>query len=121
MAFLPPISHWTFFFWAAPMLYRRWPMSLLPVKLTASTWGCWTRASPTLPPEPNSTFQTPAGMPASMKMSVMSLAVHGVGDAGFRTTELPQISAAAAFHTGIATGKFHGVTSATTPRGTRRG
>ncbi len=48
-------------------------------------------------------------MPASTKISRnASWADHGVADAGLRTTVLPQMSAAAAFQTGIATGKFHG-------------
>ena len=72
-------------------------------------------ASPTLPPEPNRTFHTPAGMPASWKMSVMSLAVHGVADAGFKTTVLPQMAPQRLPRDG-GTGKFHGVTSATAER-----
>ncbi len=39
--------------------------------------------------------------------------------AGLSTTVLPNASAGAAFHSGIATGKFHGVMSATTPSGRR--
>ena len=41
----------------------------------------------------------------------------GVIVAGLKTTALPVTSAGAIFHTGIATGKFHGVTTATTPKG----
>ena len=40
-------------------------------------------------------------------------------DAGFSTTVLPYASAGAAFHSGIANGKFHGVISPATPRGRR--
>ena len=39
--------------------------------------------------------------------------------AGFSTTVLPNASAGAAFQSGIASGKFHGVISATTPSGSR--
>ena len=39
---------------------------------------------------------------------------------GFRTTALPKASAGAAFHSGMATGKFQGVMSPATPRGRRR-
>ena len=43
----------------------------------------------------------------------------GVSSAGFSTTVLPQTSAGASFHDGIAIGKFHGVIAPTTPTGTR--
>ena len=39
--------------------------------------------------------------------------------AGLSTTVLPNASAGAAFQSGIASGKFHGVMSATTPSGSR--
>ena len=38
---------------------------------------------------------------------------------GFITTALPTASAGAAFHTGIAIGKFHGVINPATPYGSR--
>ena len=49
----------------------------------------------------------------------MRHALSGAADAGFSTTVLPQISAGASFHAGIALGKFHGVISPTTPIGLR--
>ncbi len=49
----------------------------------------------------------------------MRQALSGAAEAGFTTTVLPQISAGAIFHAGIALGKFHGVTSPTTPIGLR--
>ncbi len=55
-------------------------------------------------------FRTPLGMPASRKISTMQTAVAGVSDAGLKTTVLPATSAGAIFQTGMATGKFHGVT-----------
>ena len=42
-----------------------------------------------------------------------------MSSAGFSTTVLPQTSAGASFHDGIAIGKFHGVIAPTTPTGTR--
>ena len=39
--------------------------------------------------------------------------------AGLSTTALPACSAGASFQVGIAIGKFHGVISSATPRGTR--
>ncbi len=47
----------------------------------------------------------------------MRTAVAGVSDAGLNTTAFPATSAGAIFQTGMATGKFQGVTQATTPRG----
>src|SRR5678815_458934 len=62
-------------------------------------------------------FRTPGGMPAASKISVMRTAVAGVIEAGLKTTVFPATKAGAIFQTGIATGKFQGVTQATTPSG----
>ncbi len=56
-------------------------------------------------------------MPHSSKISTISAAVNGVRLAGLNTTVLPETSAGAIFHTGMATGKFHGVMIATGPTG----
>ena len=45
--------------------------------------------------------------------------MSGVSSAGFSTTVLPAASAGASFHEAIASGKFHGVISPTTPSGSR--
>ena len=45
----------------------------------------------------------------------MSTSVHGdagTSSAGLKTTQLPNASAGAIFHAGIASGKFHGVIAA---------
>ena len=76
-------------------------------------------AFPNSPPDPATKFTTPLGMPASCSASTMRHALSGAADAGFSTTVLPQISAGASFHAGIALGKFHGVISPTTPIGLR--
>ena len=52
-------------------------------------------------------------------MSAKRSAVSGVSSAGLRTTVLPAASAGASFHDAIASGKFHGVMSPTTPSGSR--
>jgi len=62
-------------------------------------------------------FKTPGGKPASEKISTIREAVPGVNVAGLKTTVFPATRAGAIFHTGIATGKFQGVTQATTPCG----
>ncbi len=64
-------------------------------------------------------LSTPLGTPARSKMDTTALAVSGVRVAGLKTTVLPAMSAGAIFQTGMATGKFQGVTQATTPRGWR--
>src|SRR6185503_10427065 len=74
-------------------------------------------SSPASDPEPRIKFNTPGGMPASSKSSTMRVAVPGVSVAGLKTTVFPATKAGAIFQTGIATGKFQGVTQATTPNG----
>src|SRR6267143_2007404 len=74
-------------------------------------------SSPASEPDPNTKFKTPGGIPASANNSTMRTAVAGVRVAGLKTTVLPATSAGAIFQIGMATGKFHGVTQATTPNG----
>ncbi len=49
-----------------------------------------------------------------------STAVSGVSPAGFNTMVLPAARAGATFHDAIASGKFQGTMSATTPSGSRK-
>src|SRR6266852_9771928 len=93
------------------------PTPFDPVHETALTAGCPTISSPAAEPEPRTKFNTPGGMPACSNISTMRTAVPGVKVAGLKTTVLPATNAGAIFQTGIATGKFHGVTHATTPSG----
>src|ERR1700733_14573243 len=95
------------------------PISFEPVNEIAATSLCVTSVSPTVEPGPKTTLRTPLGSPAVAKISAMILAVQGVIDAGLSTTVLPVTSAGPSFQIGIATGKFHGVTSATTPSASR--
>src|SRR6185295_16833412 len=112
-----PISHWTF----APRLeacsYSRMPTPFDPVNEIAFTAGWLMISSPASEPDPRTRFKTPGGIPAASKISVIRTAVAGVIDAGLKTTVLPATKAGAIFQIGIATGKFHGVTQATTPSG----
>src|SRR5688500_19655023 len=93
------------------------PTSFEPVKEIALTAGWLTISSPASEPEPRTRFKTPGGIPAASKISVIRTAVAGVIDAGLKTTVLPATKAGAIFEIGIATGKLHGVTDATTPSG----
>src|SRR6187551_989242 len=80
-----------------------------PVKLTARTSGASMSAGPIACPVPMSTLKTPAGTPAVEAHSARKSADRADDSAGFKTTVLPNANAGAAFHSGIAIGKFHGV------------
>jgi len=62
-------------------------------------------------------LSTPSGRPASVRMRTRAAAFREALPAGFMTMVLPEIRAGAIFHEGIASGKFHGVMRATTPKG----
>ena len=81
--------------------------------------GDATIVSPTSRPLPTTTLSTPGGSPASARISTKSAVHAGVSVAGLSTTVLPATSAGAAFHTGIAHGKFQGAISPTGPSGWR--
>src|SRR6185503_1658078 len=93
------------------------PTPFDPVNEIALTAGWLIISSPTSEPDPITRFKTPGGIPAASKISVIRTAVAGVIEAGLKTTVLPATSAGAIFQIGIATGKFQGVTHATTPIG----
>src|SRR3954465_4906440 len=86
-----------------------------PVKLTARTAGAASSDDPIASPAPISTLNTPFGTPADAAHSANSSAARDAASAGFRTTVLPNANAGAAFHIGIAIGKFQGVINTTTP------
>ena len=54
-------------------------------------------------------LKTPAGTPAFARISASVQAQPGVHCAALKTTVLPNASAGAIFHAGMAMGKFHGV------------
>ena len=60
---------------------------------------------------------TSPGTPAAQHASATISAHRGVSGEGLKTTALPAASAAQTPPVGIATGKFHGGTTATTPSG----
>jgi hypothetical protein len=96
---------------------RTWdPAATDPVNETASARS--TSAAPAAPP-PVTSVNTPSGS-ASAKSSASRSATAGDCSAGLSTTPLPNARAGAAFHSGIATGKFHGVIRPATPCGRRR-
>src|SRR6266568_9628973 len=96
-----------------------WPIWHDPVNDTALSGLESMSACPNSPPDPATKLTTPLGTPASCSASTIRQALSGAAEAGLSTTVLPQISAGASFHAGIAEGKFHGVTNPTTPTGFR--
>ena len=90
-----------------------------PVKVTMSTSGCRPRAWPAVVPKPGTTLNTPGGRPASAASSAMRITLREVNRAGLSTTLLPPARAGPIFHAASWAGKFHGVTQATTPTGSR--
>ena len=97
----------------------RRPTSVEPVKETTLTSGCVTSGSPTSPPDPITTLNTPGGSPASSNTFASATTEAGVSVAGLTTIVLPAISAAMDFQAGIAIGKFQGVMNPQTPIGCR--
>src|SRR5579859_8153782 len=103
--------------WHTPRRTAR--RDVLAVRLTARTCSASSSTSAAGPPRAASTLRTPSGKPACWNSSARRTALAGVAEAGFRMTALPAIRAGAIFHAGMASGKFHGVMHATTPRGWR--
>ncbi len=99
------------------------PVSTEPTKPTPDTPGWPTRASPTTGPGPGTKLKTPGGRPASALTSAMTsarIAQHAAVDgAGTQTTVFPAASAGANSSAPIVYGQFHGLTTPTTPSGTR--
>jgi hypothetical protein len=88
---------------AAPSKIFR-PVAVSPVRLTMSTFGLPTRASPITLPGPVTTFTTPSGNPAFSMSFASSIVVSGVRLAGFRTAVFPAARAGPSFHTAIISG-----------------
>src|SRR5205807_8732897 len=117
IAFFPPSSSEHFLSSRPQISETARPTSTLPVKYTAATSPCRTSASPASSPNPNTTFTTPGGRPASSRASTNRSAQSGVSSAGLSTAVLPAMIAGNSFHDGMAMGKFHGVMHQTTPKG----
>lgn len=95
------------------------PVSEEPVKEISGTSGWSTRAWPASSPRPWTMFTTPAGTPASSKISGHSDADSGVHSAGLRISVQPDASAGASFQLSSMNGVFQGVISPATPTGVR--
>ena len=77
-------------------------------------------AAPAASPKPVTTFNTPAGTPASSMSSARRSAVSDVSSAGFSTMVQPAASAGAIFMAVSTKGEFQGTIAATTPIGSLR-
>src|SRR5215831_4608422 len=95
------------------------PVWTEPTNPTPATSGCETTASPTTGPGPETKLKTPEGRSASAMISVSSAQHAVVLGAGTQTTVLPAASAGAKISAPIVYGQFHGLTTPTTPSGTR--
>ncbi len=97
----------------------RRPTAVEPVKLTMSTSGESTAASPTVLSRPETTLTTPGGTPASSSAAAIPYTDSGSCGAGFTTTVLPIASAGATLPAGFAQGLLYEVMQVTTPTGWR--
>src|ERR1039457_6768335 len=110
VGFFPPISSWMRKRRLKASACSQLPTSHEPVNEMALSGLACTNALPNSPPEPCTKLTTPFGAPALCSASTMRQELSGAADAGFTTKVLPQMSAGAIFHAGIALGKFQGVT-----------
>src|SRR5712671_2205680 len=116
--FFPPISSWYLTPLSTQARAIAFPVATDPVNEIPLTPLTLQSAAPASRP-PCTRLNTPGGRPISCNTSVSSCAVQGECSDGLKTTVLPYTNAGAAFHNGIATGKFHGVINPVTPRLTR--
>jgi hypothetical protein len=96
------------------------PTSVEPVKESLRTRGSSSIAATTAPDDlDGTTFTTPAGTPASVRIAAIARAVSGVSLAGLSTTVHPAARAGPILRVAMAARKFQGVTSTQTPIGGR--
>ena len=117
-AFCPPISAWTLAPRPAARATTSCPAGTDPVNDTAATPG-WPVSARPVSPAPRTTWNTSGGR-CGARISASIRATADDSSDGFSTVALPNARLGAAFHSGIATGKFHGVTRPVTPTGRRR-
>src|SRR5699024_8690690 len=113
----PPNSIDIFFTVSADWRINSLPTSVDPVNVNLRTLGLAVISPTTSLALPIIKLTTPLGNAAWSNAFITSIAERGVAEAGFTTTGHPAARAGAIFLVIIATGKFHGVTAATTPTG----
>ena len=92
------------------------PVATEPVNTTEATSGWRTSCEP-VSPRPCTRLTVPAGNPASSSSSTNMPAQSGANSDGFHTIVQPAASPYTIGMPAMSTGKFHGVTAATTPTG----
>ena len=95
-------------------------MATEPVNATRRTSVCVTRGVPASGPVPVTTLSTPSGRPASVASCASRNVDTEVNSDGFTTTALPTASAGATARLVWLSGRFHGVITPTTPKGSSR-
>ncbi len=93
------------------------PVAVEPVNTTPASAACLSAVSPNTRPTIGKVARAACGTPAACSSSVKASATRGVVSAGLATTVLPVTSAATTWPAKMASGKFHGLMQAHTPRG----
>ena len=120
LADLPPSSCATRLTVSAELLATAIPARVDPVNDIISISACCDMASPTLGPSPFTILKTPAGTPASSRISVHKAALRGATSEGFNTMVQPAAKAGATLQAIWLIGQFQGVIRPHTPTGSLR-
>jgi hypothetical protein len=115
----PPSSRVTRFRFATAACATLAPVAVDPVNAILSTPGCAASASPVVRSQPVTTLSTPAGSPASCRISANTTVDAGECSDGLTTIVQPAASAGASLKVSSSSGEFHGVIAPTTPTGSR--
>ena len=115
LADLPPSSSDTTLIVSAACRATELPARVDPVSDTMSTSGCEDSSGPMRAPSPWIRLNTPAGTPASCRISARICAENGAYSLGLSTIVQPASSAGATLHSTWFIGQFHGVINAQTP------
>ena len=116
---LPPSSRVILLMLATAACATFAPVAVDPVKATLSTPLCAASASPVDRSHPVTTLKTPAGSPASVRISANATVEAGECSDGFTTHVQPAASSGASLNVSSSSGLFHGVIAPTTPTGSR--
>ena len=114
---LPPSSSCSFLMFTVDASMMRRPVSVDPVKAMRSTSGCAASAWPASLPRPVTTLMTPAGTPASCRISATRSTDREASSDGFSTAVHPLASTAPMIQNWLLSGPFHGMIPPMTPTG----
>ena len=117
LADLPPSSWATRLTVGAAFCATATPARVEPVNETIVMSGCAESAEPTPGPSPLMRLKTPAGTPASSRISAKIMASNGATSLGLRIMVQPAASAGATLTAIWFIGQFHGVMRPQTPMG----